>query len=179
MSSQPARSLFSFDIGTNSIGWAVLVLNDDGEPTKIVEAGTRIFSDGREPKSGNSLAEGRRLARAMSRRRDRYKRRRKATLRTLVEYGLMPAEAPAQKALLAETSDQADRLTPRSSVVLVQGSSEDGHTEISLEATGPTMPQPASSKEPKFVEILTRRFRGKDLEAHRWRTNSGAPQSTG
>ena len=51
--------LFSFDIGTNSIGWCVLSLNDGNDPTNICDAGVRIYSDGREPKSGSSLAEGR------------------------------------------------------------------------------------------------------------------------
>lgn len=92
---------FAFDLGTNSIGWAVL------DSAKIVDAGVRIFSDGREPKSGNSLAEGRRTARGMARRRDRYKRRRKAILRTLTEYGLMPADPDQRKALLRETSDRS------------------------------------------------------------------------
>lgn len=97
--------LFSFDMGTNSIGWCVFSLNQSKEPVEIVDAGVRIFSDGREPKSGTSLAEGRRLARAMARRRDRYKRRRKAVLRTLTEYGLMPSDPRARQALLAETND--------------------------------------------------------------------------
>ncbi|MFU0504224.1 type II CRISPR RNA-guided endonuclease Cas9 [Pseudaminobacter sp. NGMCC 1.201702] len=98
---------FAFDIGTNSIGWCVLGLDAQGQPNKISDAGVRIFSDGREPKSGNSLAEGRRVARGMAKRRDRYKRRRKAVIRTLVEYGLMPADPADRKALLAETSDRS------------------------------------------------------------------------
>lgn len=98
---------FSFDVGTNSLGWCVLRLDAKGLPDRIIDAGVRIFSDGREPKSGNSLAEGRRVARGMARRRDRYKRRRKAVLRTLTEYGLMPAEPKARQALLAETSDRS------------------------------------------------------------------------
>lgn len=101
--------LFSFDMGTNSLGWCVLRLDAKGQPDKIADAGVRIFSDGREPKSGNSLAEGRRVARGMARRRDRYKRRRKAVIRTLVEYGLMPADAHARKALLAETNDRSPK----------------------------------------------------------------------
>lgn len=101
--------LFSFDLGTNSIGWSVFRL-DSGTPVAIIDAGARIFSDGREPKSGNSLAEGRRVARGMARRRDRYKRRRKAVLRTLGEYGLMPANPKARAALVAETNDaKSDR----------------------------------------------------------------------
>lgn len=100
------KKLFSFDIGTNSIGWCVFELNGQSEPIRIRDAGVRIYSDGREPKSGTSLAEGRRVARGMSRRRDRYKRRRKALLRTLIEFGLMPADESAQRALVAETNDK-------------------------------------------------------------------------
>jgi CRISPR-associated endonuclease Csn1 len=92
--------ILGIDLGTNSIGWCLLDYN------RILAAGSRIFSDGREPKSGNSLAEGRRVARGMSRRRDRYKRRRKAVLRTLTEFGLMPADAKARAALVAETRRQ-------------------------------------------------------------------------
>jgi len=74
------------DIGTNSIGWCLI--EDD---TRIVDIGVRIFSDGRDPKSGASLAVDRRDARAMRRRRDRYLGRRSAFLTALVEHGLMPA----------------------------------------------------------------------------------------
>lgn len=101
--------LLSIDGGTNSIGWCLFGLNSRGEPDRIIDAGVRIFSDGREPKSGNSLAEGRRVARGMARRRDRYKRRRKAVIRTLVEYGLLPADPHARKALLAETNDRSPK----------------------------------------------------------------------
>ncbi|MEX0957299.1 MAG: type II CRISPR RNA-guided endonuclease Cas9 [Rhizobiaceae bacterium] len=101
-----SKKLFSFDIGTNSIGWAVFELDADSDPYGIVDAGVRIFSDGREPKSGTSLAEGRRNARAMARRRDRYLRRRKALLRTLTEYGLMPEDTAARKRLIGETNDR-------------------------------------------------------------------------
>lgn len=101
------KTSFAFDIGTVSIGWCVLALDNANLPYRILDAGVRIFSDGREPKSGTSLAEGRRLARGMSRRRDRYKRRRKAVIRTLIEYGLMPDDPAARRALVAETNDKA------------------------------------------------------------------------
>jgi CRISPR-associated endonuclease Csn1 len=84
------------DIGTNSIGWCLI--QDDGH---IVDLGVRIFSDGRDPKSGASLAVDRRNARAMRRRRDRYLGRRSAFLRALITYGLMPADADEAK-LIAE-----------------------------------------------------------------------------
>ena len=57
------------DLGTNSLGWAAIRLNGAGEPESIIAAGSRIFSDGRDPKSGASLAVDRRAARAMRRRR--------------------------------------------------------------------------------------------------------------
>ena len=47
------------DIGTNSIGWCLY----DGDSIRAI--GSRIFSDGRDPKSGASLAVDRRDARAM------------------------------------------------------------------------------------------------------------------
>jgi CRISPR-associated endonuclease Csn1 len=81
------------DIGTNSIGWCLF----DGD--SIRDIGVRIFSDGRDPKSGASLAVDRRDARAMRRRRDRYVRRRSALLEALVGSGLMPADAKDAKAL--------------------------------------------------------------------------------
>ncbi len=81
------------DIGTNSIGWCIF----DGD--RIRDIGVRIFSDGRDPKSGASLAVDRRDARAMRRRRDRYVRRRSALLGALIDTGLMPADAQDAKAL--------------------------------------------------------------------------------
>ncbi|HEY4201337.1 MAG TPA: type II CRISPR RNA-guided endonuclease Cas9 [Devosiaceae bacterium] len=101
------KRLFSFDIGTNSIGGAVFKLDSRCIPEELEYSFVRIFSDGREPKSGTSLAEGRRIARGMARRRDRYKRRRKAVIRTLIEYGLMPDTPAARRALVAETNDRA------------------------------------------------------------------------
>ncbi|AQS41335.1 MAG: CRISPR-associated protein Cas9 [Candidatus Tokpelaia hoelldobleri] len=105
-----SNHLFSFDIGTNSIGWCVLELDKVGVPASIKDIGVRIFSDGREPaadgKRGASLAVARREARSMRRMRDRYQWRRKKTLSVLVEYGLQPADEAERKKLVAETGDQ-------------------------------------------------------------------------
>jgi CRISPR-associated endonuclease Csn1 len=87
------------DIGTNSIGWALLTLDKSGVPDGIKASGARIFSDGRDPKSGASLAEDRRIARSMRRRRDRYLRRRDVFMQELIKAGLMPADEVARKAL--------------------------------------------------------------------------------
>jgi CRISPR-associated endonuclease Csn1 len=87
------------DLGTNSLGWAVIELNDDDLPIGIITAGSRIFSDGRDPKSGASLAFDRRAARAMRRRRDRFKQRQAALLKHLTEAGFFPASEADRKAL--------------------------------------------------------------------------------
>lgn len=84
------------DIGTNSIGWSLI--EDDA---RIIDIGVRIFSDGRDPQSGTSLAVDRREARAARRRRDRYIGRRSAFLEALVAHGLMPADADEAKLIAA------------------------------------------------------------------------------
>ena len=59
---------YAFDLGTNSIGWAVYRLDGypaERAPTRTIEAllgcGVRLFDDGRNPKDGRSLAEMRRV----------------------------------------------------------------------------------------------------------------------
>ena len=86
------------DIGTNSIGWW-LYGTDCNRITEVIDGGVRIFSDGRDPKSGTSLAVDRRIARSMRRRRDRYLRRRVALMRKLSEAQLMPVDPDDAKAL--------------------------------------------------------------------------------
>lgn len=93
------------DIGTNSIGWCLY--ETDGREASagivgIIDAGVRIFADGRDPKSGASLAVDRRAARAMRRRRDRYLRRRATLMKVLADAGLMPADPGQAKALELE-----------------------------------------------------------------------------
>ncbi len=87
------------DIGTNSIGWAVIGLDDVHRPNALIDAGVRIYSDGRNPKDKSSLAVARRAARSMRRRRDRFLRRRRKLLRTLTEHGLLPASKAEMDAL--------------------------------------------------------------------------------
>lgn len=90
------------DIGTNSIGW--WLYSTDGfeanaRITGVIGGGVRIFSNGRDPQSGASLAVDRRAARAMRRRRDRYLRRRATLMKVLADAGLMPADPVAAKTL--------------------------------------------------------------------------------
>jgi CRISPR-associated endonuclease Csn1 len=101
---------FAFDIGTNSIGWAVLVGTTtlargetrQGQATEItgVKAlGARVFSDGRNPKDGSSLAMMRRVPKASRRRRDRYLQRQRKLIHVLIGHGLLPAREGERKRL--------------------------------------------------------------------------------
>lgn len=93
------RYRLALDLGSTSLGWAIFRLSADNQPTALIKAGVRIFSDGRNPKDGSSLAVTRRAARAMRRRRDRLLKRKARMMGKLVEYGFFPADAAARKEL--------------------------------------------------------------------------------
>ncbi len=111
------KTVLGVDIGTNSIGWALLDLGDQSEIQGIRAMGSRIFPDGRNAKSLTSLNADRRAARLMRRQRDRHIQRRSSLLHALVEHNLMPDEEhnrkelekldPYQMRALAATSPQA------------------------------------------------------------------------
>ena len=88
----------ALDVGSNSVGWCVMPLSDDG-PMGISDAGARVFPDGRNPKDGSSNAMARRLARGMRRNRDRFVYRRDQLLNVLAGGGLLPGDAAGQRAL--------------------------------------------------------------------------------
>ena len=75
---QKMRYRLALDLGSTSLGWAMIRLNADNQPCAVIKAGVRIFSNGRNPKDGSSLAVTRREARAMRRRRDRLLKRKAA-----------------------------------------------------------------------------------------------------
>ncbi|WP_333823962.1 type II CRISPR RNA-guided endonuclease Cas9 [Pinisolibacter sp.] len=87
---------FSFDIGTNSIGWAVWRTGDGvfGADTalELARTGVLIFKDGRNPKDGQSLATMRRVPKQSRKRRDRFVLRRADLMKALVTEGLMPID---------------------------------------------------------------------------------------
>ena len=86
-SSAPLRYRMALDLGSTSLGWALFRLDAQNTPTAIIKAGVRIFSDGRNPKDGSSLAVTRRAARAMRRRRDRLLKRKQRMQDKLIAYG--------------------------------------------------------------------------------------------
>lgn len=106
---------FAFDVGTNSLGWAVLQGQDpDGTETTrsrssqgsggalsaVLGAGVRIYSDGRNPKDGQSLAVMRRGPRSARRRRDRFLQRQRGLDRLLRAAALFPEDPAEARALV-------------------------------------------------------------------------------
>ncbi len=89
----------ALDLGSTSLGWAMIRLDAHHQPCAVIKTGVRIFSDGRNPKDGSSLAVTRREARTMRRRRDRLLKRKTRMMRTLIEYGFFPADETQRKAL--------------------------------------------------------------------------------
>ena len=87
------------DLGTNSLGWCLVELDSKGRPCGIRGSGVRIFSDGRTPKTGTSLAVERRLARGARRRRDRFLGRKGGLMQLLIRLGLMPQDRTERKQL--------------------------------------------------------------------------------
>ncbi len=96
---QRMRYRLALDLGSTSLGWAMIRLNAENAPCAVIKAGVRIFSDGRNPKDGSSLAVTRREARAMRRRRDRLLKRKARMMRTLIAHGFFPQDEAERKAL--------------------------------------------------------------------------------
>jgi len=94
------RYRLALDLGSTSLGWAMVRLDSANDPCAVVKAGVRIFSDGRNPKDGSSLAVSRRAARAMRRRRDRLLKRKARMIKTLVAHGFFPQDEAARRDLV-------------------------------------------------------------------------------
>lgn len=88
--------IFGFDIGTTSIGWAVVRYDRDREAGEIVRKdgvpgmGVRIFPEARDP-DGTPLNQKRRQMRMVRRQLRRRRERRKLLNQLLSEAGLLPA----------------------------------------------------------------------------------------
>lgn len=96
------RLRFSFDLGTQSIGWAVFVVDDrlaSPRVAQLLDCGVRIFDDSRNPKDEKPLGEQRRGPRSARRRRDRFLLRRQRVMQMLMGFGLLPADLTARVAL--------------------------------------------------------------------------------
>ncbi|HOT82485.1 MAG TPA: type II CRISPR RNA-guided endonuclease Cas9, partial [Candidatus Defluviicoccus seviourii] len=94
--------IFGFDIGTTSIGFAVIDHEPDVERGRILRLGVRVFPEARDP-DGTPLNQTRRQKRMTRRQMRRRKDRRRLLNETLAKAGLLPdfssAEWPAVMAI--------------------------------------------------------------------------------
>ncbi|MCQ2398262.1 MAG: type II CRISPR RNA-guided endonuclease Cas9, partial [Sphaerochaetaceae bacterium] len=93
------RYRMGLDMGTNSIGFAVIRIDDDNKPVEVEDMGVRIFSDGRNPKDNQPLALQRRMARGLRRQNDRRKVRRNRIVNVLVQNGFFPSDSAEREKL--------------------------------------------------------------------------------
>lgn len=84
--------VLGLDVGIASVGWALLELNYNDEPERIIDLGSRIFDKAEVPKTGASLAMPRRLARGQRRRLRRRRFRLHRVRGFLVRHGIMTKE---------------------------------------------------------------------------------------
>ncbi len=77
-----------FDLGTTSVGWSVIKINDnkEDENLEILDMGVRLFED---PASSDNNTENRRMARGRRRRINRLKIRKKDFYHLLKNYNLV------------------------------------------------------------------------------------------
>ncbi len=92
-----------FDLGFTSIGWAIIILDENLMPTKIEDFGVRIFPSGREAKTNKPTSVNRREKRGASRNHDRYIMRRKTLLKYMILIGLQP-QTRTERSELAKTN---------------------------------------------------------------------------
>ena len=101
--------IFGFDIGTTSIGFAVLDHDPEAETGKIVRLGVRIFPETRDPKAHIPLNQDRRQARLRRRQLRRRRERLQSLHRLLTEAGLLPTRYSQEWQTLMESDPYALR----------------------------------------------------------------------
>ncbi len=67
MKSVSLNYILGLDLGIASVGWAVVEIDKNENPLRLVDVGVRTFERAEEPKTGDSLAAERRLARSTRR----------------------------------------------------------------------------------------------------------------
>lgn len=85
------KQILGLDLGSNSIGWALLEEND-GKPDKIIKLGSRIFTKAVEEKTPTPKNVKRRNARLTRRITQRRARRKLRMLNYLIKLNLLPPE---------------------------------------------------------------------------------------
>lgn len=82
--------IFGLDIGTTSVGWAVVRHDSGRDRGALLATGVRIFPETREPQRGEPLNQTRRQKRLMRRQTRRRRERRRELGNALEQAGLLP-----------------------------------------------------------------------------------------
>ncbi len=89
------------DMGSSSIGWAVILLDDQNEPCGIEKLGVRIFPDGREAEKPIPLSVRRREFRGSRRNHDRFLERMNSILEVFDAHDLLLKDPAERKKVFA------------------------------------------------------------------------------
>ena len=115
------KYLLALDMGTSSIGHVAFAIDQNNQPISILHTGVRVFSDGRNPKTKEPLAVGRRTARGIRRTRDRGQNRVRRLVKELIQFGLLPDNEKQRKQVF-------DTYCPYESRAKAAQESVDNHT---------------------------------------------------
>ena len=63
----PINYILGLDIGIASVGWAMVEIDEEENPIRLIDLGLRVFERAEVPKTGDSLTAARRLARSVRR----------------------------------------------------------------------------------------------------------------
>jgi CRISPR-associated endonuclease Csn1 len=91
------KKVLGLDFGTNSLGWALLSIDENKNESSIIDGGVRIFPKGVEDKTPTPKNQKRRNKRLGRRVLQRRARRKLKMLNTLISHGLLPLAAKTDK----------------------------------------------------------------------------------
>lgn len=94
------------DLGTNSIGWALVGHDENGEPQNLEACGVRIFQEAVEAKTRTPKNHARRQARQARKLVARRKIRRDTLLKELVRQNMLPADESNRHALFSDDKER-------------------------------------------------------------------------
>ncbi len=103
-----SKRILGLDLGSNSIGWALLKVTDAGKPIGFIDLGSRIFNKAVEDKTPTPKNQKRRNSRLARRVVQRRARRRQRMLNYLMSLNLLPAslkDHPKPERILNELGD--------------------------------------------------------------------------
>lgn len=102
------RYSLGLDIGSESVGWAVIELDENDQPIGLVDMGVRAFDAVRqEQQKATTPAQERRLARSQRRRLRNKKKRKKKLIETSIRYGLVKDKEEAESFLMTLPGDKS------------------------------------------------------------------------